>query len=255
MEKYFSPYYSGEPFRLFSRTHLYTLLLIGLVMLLLSIVFMKFRDGIRKSCLRYVLAGLLIFLETTFFAWNVAYDVWSPSDSLPLHLCDAAIILGAVMLSVRSFLLFELIYFWGIGGSLQALLTPDIVRYNFPHFLYFQFFTAHTAIVIAVLYMVLVEGYRPYHSSIWKVFLMTNLYMLVVAPINLLVDGNYLFICEKPAGATLMDYLGPWPWYILSLEPIAVAVFYICYLPFLLKDLLGRFTGMVSRGRGTGLGA
>jgi hypothetical integral membrane protein (TIGR02206 family) len=204
-----------------------------------------------------MLSALLIFLVLTFIAWSVITGEWSLTYSLPLHLCDAAMILAAVMLVNRNHLLFEITYFWGLGGSLQALLTPDLVDYSFPHFLYIQFFAAHAAIIIAVLYMVFAEDCRPFHISIWKVLAVTNAYMLLVAPINLAVDGNYLFICHKPAGATIMDYLGPWPWYILSLELVAAAVFYICYIPFALKDFLGRGGGIGAgqHGRGRGIGA
>ncbi|GAB4481644.1 MAG: hypothetical protein OHK0031_03670 [Anaerolineales bacterium] len=33
--------------------------------------------------------------------------------------------------------IYELLYFMGIGGALQALLTPDVGIYGFPHYRYF----------------------------------------------------------------------------------------------------------------------
>jgi uncharacterized membrane protein YwaF len=31
--------------------------------------------------------------------------------------------------------------------------------------------------------------------------------------------------------------LSPWPWYILELEAVAFAIFFILYLPFFIKDM------------------
>jgi hypothetical integral membrane protein (TIGR02206 family) len=86
--------------------------------------------------------------------------------------------------------------------------------------------------------MTLVVGYRPTLKSLWKTFLVTNAYMLIIAPINLLLDGNYLFICRPPDTPSLIDYLGPWPWYILSLEIVGLLFFFVFYAPFGIKDLV-----------------
>jgi uncharacterized membrane protein YwaF len=45
-----------------------------------------------------------------------------------------------------------------------------------------------------------------------------------------------MFIAHKPETASLMDMLGPWPWYILSLELVGLAVSLLLYSPFGLKD-------------------
>ncbi|GED28899.1 hypothetical protein BCE02nite_00400 [Brevibacillus centrosporus] len=41
-----------------------------------------------------------------------------------------------------------------------------------------------------------------------------------------------MFVTHKPFQPTLMDYLGPYPWYILSLEGVALGLFCLLYLPF-----------------------
>ena len=75
-------------------------------------------------------------------------------------------------------------------------------------------------------------------KSLWKCFWITNGYMVIMALFNLLVGGNYLFICHKPPTPSLIDALGPWPWYVLSLEGVGLAFFFIYYLPFGIRDLI-----------------
>jgi uncharacterized membrane protein YwaF len=43
------------------------------------------------------------------------------------------------------------------------------------------------------------------------------------------------FLNSKPDVSSIMDYLGPWPWYILSLEVVALAAFFILLLPFIVS--------------------
>jgi hypothetical integral membrane protein (TIGR02206 family) len=130
------------------------------------------------------------------------------------------------------------VFFWGLGGAIQALLTPNIGDYGFPHYRFFQFFVSHGLLIFASLYMTFVTGMRPTHGSIWKVWGLTNAYMVLIAGFNWLTGGNYLFICHKPETGSIMDVMGPWPWYILVLEIVAIISFYIYYLPFALKDFI-----------------
>jgi hypothetical integral membrane protein (TIGR02206 family) len=145
--------------------------------------------------MRYIIASALILQEISLSVWRAYNGAWHPGTSLPLHLCGASIVLSAIMLINKNYTLFEINYFWGLGGAIQALLTPDIGMYGFPHYRFFQFFTSHGLIIVAVLYMVFVHQYAPKHRSIWKVFKITLVYTGVIAIFNLIFNGNYLFIC------------------------------------------------------------
>jgi hypothetical integral membrane protein (TIGR02206 family) len=153
------------------------------------------------------------------------------ADVLPLHLCGMSVFLSAIMLINRSYRLFEVVYFWGLGGATMAILTPD-VQFDFPHPVYITYFTSHALIIVAVCYMTLNYGYRPTAGSLLRAILITNAYMVLVFPVNLLLNTNYLFLNAKPKGATLLDALGPWPYYIAGMEVIGLAVFVLLYLPF-----------------------
>ncbi|NQV15531.1 TIGR02206 family membrane protein [bacterium] len=189
---------------------------------------------------RWIVASLLLLQELSLNIWHLSIGNWDAGKSLPLHLCGMGIVLAAFLLINRSYLLYELVYFWGLGGAIQALLTPDIGMYGFPHYRYFQFFLSHGTLIFASLYMTWIGGMRPTQRSIWKVMGITNIYLVIIAGFNLLTDGNYLFICHKPENGSFIDIMGPWPWYILVLEGVAIISFYIYYLPFALKDLIAK---------------
>ncbi|MFH1213072.1 MAG: TIGR02206 family membrane protein [Candidatus Neomarinimicrobiota bacterium] len=238
MNKYFTFDYTAGAFVPFSRSHLIALGIIILINILLIVWLKKARNPQYEKIVRYGLAGLLILQEISLNVWRIVGHHWSAGSSLPLHLCGVAVILSAILLVTKDFRLYEIVYFWGFGGAVQALLTPDIGVFSFPHYRFFQFFVSHGSIVTASVFATFIMGFRPYPRSILKVFLITNVYMVLMAGFNYLVDGNYLFICHKPETASILDYLGPWPYYILSLEVVGLISFIIYYAPFFFRDRL-----------------
>lgn len=260
LKDFFSPHYNGEPFTPFSAIHIITLVLLTLINFLIIIFYRNKRSkeykkyAGRKNTGAHAVAGpvdytkmfrlfLAIFMilnEAVYTAWSIATGEWTLGYSLPLHLCDMAMFFSVIMLVTKNYFLYEITYFWGLGGSLQALVTPDLYPYSFPHFIYFNFFLAHGAVVTSVLFMTFVEGFKPSKKSIWKTVVFTNIYMAVIAVIDILTQGNYLFLRHKPNNPSIMDYLGPWPWYILGLEAIGIVVMFILYIPFLISSRKSR---------------
>ncbi len=207
--------------------------MLGLLIFLGVLLFLfRVRLSKRKSVIRNTLAIILLMSELSLYIWYVYTGVWDPVDSLPFQLCSISLILSIIMLLTRSYFLFEITYFLGIGGALQAMLTPELA-YDFPHYRYFHFFLAHIAIILASLYMIWYENDRPTLKSIWKAFAALNVIALIVLFVNKVTGGNYMFLARKPINPSLIDFLGPYPWYILSLEIVALIMFFILYLPFL----------------------
>ena len=235
MEQYFTKDYIGSPFELFGPGHLAAL---GIVVLLgfSFVLARKLWNEQTKVTFRYVLAIWLAVWELSWHAWSIYYGIWTIQTNLPLHLCSVFIWLSVIMLIKKNTTIYELAYFLGIGGAMQALITPDAGIYGLPHFRAVQTLAAHGGIVLAALYMTIVEGLRPTWQSFKRVFQWTNIYVVIVFFINLAIGSNYLFIAHKPEFPTLIDLLAPWPWYILELEVVAFAVCFILYIPFMLKD-------------------
>lgn len=238
MGQYFGSEYGGGRFEFFTAPHWSALLILLAVYVGLYLSRHRLRNPLPDRRTRYILATLLILQEISLSCWRLYNGTWSVADSLPLHLCGAAVVLSAIMLVNKSYRLYEINYFWGLGGAIQALLTPDIGQYGFPHYRFFQFFFSHGMIILASLYLTFVSNYRPRQRSVWRVFLITNIYLVFIAVFNWATGANYLFICRKPPDGSLMDFMGPWPWYILTLEFVCLASFYIYYTPFGIANLV-----------------
>ena len=187
--------------------------------------------------MRWVLALGCLVCELGILVWLLTEGISDLDFLLPLHLCDISILIAPVVLLTGNWLLFELLFFWGIGGAMQALLTP-IVTDGFPAPFCIYFFAAHGLIIASALYATVVMRQRPTVRSIPRVWLITNAYGLLIILVNLALETNYLFIMHKPATPSLLDVMGPWPWYVVVLDAVALALICVCYLPFLVRDKL-----------------
>lgn len=232
MDQFFAVDYHGAPFVLFDAAHLTALGAIVALNLAIIATARRWSAG-QRAAFRYGLAALLVVNRLALHIWYLVNDMWSVQWQLPLHLCSVMLWLSIYMLLSRSYTAFEFVYFLGIGGASQALLTPDAGIYGFPHFYPVQFFISHGGTITAAVFMAAVEGYRPTTKSIRKVFLWGNVYLLALIPVNLLLGSNYMYTLHKPHVPTLLDYLGPWPWYLLSGQVIALGIFLLLYTPFI----------------------
>src|SRR5512143_2574692 len=183
MAEYFDRFYSGAPFELFGHAHLTALAVIALICL--SFIYFRNVWGEREQRIfRNTVATLLIISELSWHAWAAYWGLWSIQTMLPLHMCSVFVWLTACMLYTRNYQIYELAYFMGIGGAIQALITPDAGPYGFPHYRAIQTFFAHGLLVIVPIYMTVVEGFRPTLASLKRVFLWTNIYMVPVFFLN-----------------------------------------------------------------------
>lgn len=241
MDQFFTKEFDGGPFVLFSTQHLIAIALIALVNLTILYISRQPNQDLKDRFKRWfpkTLAILLLVNESLWHIWNLVTGQWTIQTMLPLHLCSVFVFLSAYMLLSKNYRVYEFAYFLGIGGAIQPILTPDLGIYAFPHFRYYQVFLSHGGIVTAALYMTLIEGYRPTWSSLGKTILYMNIYMVIVGAINALIGSNYLFIAHKPETASLIDVLGPWPWYILVLEGIGLVLFTLLYVPYAISDFI-----------------
>ncbi|WP_232697333.1 YwaF family protein [Brevibacillus daliensis] len=243
MPQYFGSFIEGDPFIHYSVSHL-IMLLITVLVIILMYAYKRASESFQWG--RLVLALLLILSEGSLHYWYFANGIFSPVDTLPLELCSISALLCIIMLLTKSYRIYEIVFFWGLGGATQALLTP-VLDFPYPYFRFFQFFITHIAIVLACLYMTWIKGYRPTMRSVWKSFGWLQILALCVFAVNKWVGANYMFLSHKPHYPTLLDLLGPYPGYIIWLELIALGVFFLLYAPFGIQNWLGKKKRITSR--------
>jgi hypothetical integral membrane protein (TIGR02206 family) len=124
----------------------------------------------------------------------------------------------------------EVTYFWGLAGTIQALFTPDLPQ-HFPSYPYFQYYIAHGGVVAAALVLVFGLGIRPRPWAFVRVAGLTLAYAALVGFVDALTGADYMYLRSKPVASTPLDWMGPWPWYILSAAVVALLLFAILDAP------------------------
>lgn len=153
------------------------------------------------------------------------------AQPLPLQLCDVAILVAAAALWTRRPLVVEVTYFWGLAGTVQALLTPELPQ-HFPTYPYFQYYIAHGGTVGAALILVVGLRMAPRRWAAASVAGITIAYVAFVGLVDAVTGADYMFLRAKPDTPTLLDDLGPWPWYILTATAVGLVLFAILDAPF-----------------------
>ncbi|AJG59959.1 MULTISPECIES: TIGR02206 family membrane protein [Bacillus] len=210
MEAYFSAH-PLKPFIPYSRQHV----LILLIMLVGIFFLYQYQDVLRQN------------------EWKAG--IFELATSLPFELCTISLLLASIMIVTKSYRIYEIVFFTGIIGASQAILTPNL-QYAFPHFRFIEYFIAHILLIWAPLFMTWVEGYRPTVQSIKRTMIFLNILIPIVSFVNYKTGGNYMFLAHKPETASLLDMLGPHPYYIISLELAALIGCFILYMPFAKRE-------------------
>ncbi len=189
-----------------------------------------------------IIALTLVIAGLSWQPYALATHTWSLGASLPVQLCDVGGFVAAAALVWRQLLLVEVAYFWGLGGTLQAVLTPDLQDHHFPSFPYLQFYVTHDLVILAALFLVIGLALRPRPGSVRRIYLLTLAFAAVVGLIDLVTGGNYMYL-RVPAPGSLLEVMGPWPWYIATGAVLAFVVLAILYAPFRLSRLCGHDAG------------
>ncbi|HET9952821.1 MAG TPA: TIGR02206 family membrane protein [Candidatus Eisenbacteria bacterium] len=217
----------------FSPEHLGTLAGLALLAFLLSRLAARSVEERAGSALA-IRAGLaMLLLAGLGFALADALPIRELAwlDVLPLHLCDMAVLVAVWALLTRGRLACEILYFWGLSGTLIAMTMPDVDK-GFPDTRCVSFFALHGAVALSAVVMTAGVGVKPRPGSHWRIFAITNAYAAVAATIDFVADENFLYLRAKPSQPSILDVMGPWPWYILTADVLAMVLFWLLMLPF-----------------------
>ncbi len=148
-------------------------------------------------------AGIIVWL-----CWPGNFVPWV---SLPLHVCDIAAWIAPLALLTSRRGLRAMLYFWGIGLSTQAFVTPTVSAG--PGDVWFwAFWITHLQIVGAAVYDVVARGFRPRWRDLGVAVFYSTMYGVAMVALNSATEWNYGFLGPaRPSAPTIIDALGPWP--------------------------------------------
>jgi hypothetical integral membrane protein (TIGR02206 family) len=153
------------------------------------------------------------------------------TTDLPLHICNTLALLAPVLFYYKNNKLFQIFYYSVMAATTQAILTPHLEDV-FPHYMYIKYFTVHCGLVVAVWYAILVQGFRPTFKGMFVAFGALQIFSGLLIGVNYLLGANYMYLNHKPPVASLLDYFGPEPYYVITVELVALLFFAFYYLPF-----------------------
>lgn len=227
----FSPFLVTEAVSLGSLEHI---LPVVLATVLTVFIISYSKRKLSQTQQKRVFHGLGIFVSLTVFIFHIHLILkggYSVVTDLPLYLCSFMALFIFIFTYYKKYWMYEILLFWILAGTSQAILTPDISE-GFGSFEYFRYWVAHLGLVTIIFYATCVFKMRPTLKSLAKSYLAIQAFFIASIAINYLLGANYSYLNRKPASASLLDYFGDWPNYIYVVELILIPYFLLIYLPF-----------------------
>ncbi|MEY8848224.1 TIGR02206 family membrane protein [Psychroserpens sp. XS_ASV72] len=185
----------------------------------------------RKDFLFNALTLSISATVVVFHVYHLVFSNYNFRTDLPLYLCSLMALVIPLFSIYKRYWMFEILVFWIIAGTIQGVITPDIAV-GFPSFDYFRYWIVHLGLLSVIFYAIVVFGMKPRFKSVFISFGALQIYVAFMVIINILMESNYFYLNEKPKSATLLDYFGEWPYYIIVVQLIITPLFLLIYLPF-----------------------
>jgi hypothetical integral membrane protein (TIGR02206 family) len=182
--------------------------------------------------INWCFAGALATAHGSAIVERIREDTFVPHDLLPMQLCDWALISIVIALTLRSQLCFELAYFWGLAGTLPALITPELDTSSVAHVI--RFFVVHSAIPAGVLWLIFEFKMRPLPGAWLRIVVWSEIYIALALLANALTGENYGFLSHPPTVRSLLDlFRAQPPWlYVAQINLTALLFYFVLDLPW-----------------------
>jgi hypothetical integral membrane protein (TIGR02206 family) len=160
--------------------------------------------------------------------WDGTFDV---TTDLPLQLCNMLPFAMIFVMWNQNRKWWAFFFFWIVGGSSHSLVTTSLTE-SFPHYENIRYWVLHSILVMSAFYGGLVYKFRLEKRDVLYSWAGINVLAAFMFPLNLFLGSNYVYLNAKPPGTTFYDLLGPWPYYLISLEFAVLIIFSLIYWIF-----------------------
>lgn len=220
--------------RLFSPAHLLPILfiaLLGVVCIMSANTYLTERGKTWLGTGFAMIATLGVVIRMWVLYLDGSFVV---QTELPLHLCRVLGMAAPFVMYYRNRNLLGVMYFLILAGTLQANITPDVDG-DFPSMRYLTYWMMHSALIVLPFYAIYVYKLKITWQDLKRSFIYINIYFVLINLFNWITGSNYFYTCDKPVSASLLDYFGPWPYYLMVTYVIGCILLFLLYLPWYLK--------------------
>ncbi|WP_299115135.1 TIGR02206 family membrane protein [uncultured Winogradskyella sp.] len=196
------------------------------------IIFSEYKLSYKYKTLVFKCLGIFVFLSVvSYHIFKIYEGDYNFRIDLPLFLCSFMAMVAPIFTFQRKYWMYEILFFWVIGGTTHGVITPDIPE-GFPNPNYFRYWIVHMGLLTIIAYATVVLKMRPKFTSVFKSLIVLQGYIIVMMILNAILGSNYSYLNRKPNSASLLDYLDEWPYYILEVELMVIPYLLLIYLPF-----------------------
>lgn len=211
--------------------HWYPIFIVSIFMISYMYLAKKYLSDRQKVLLGTAIASIPALCVISRMIFTSIEGTFTFQEELPFHLCRLLAFIMPFVIYFKNRKWFGITYFFTIVGTLQALLTPDLPQAA-PHYSYIIYWILHGVLIYLPIYCIVVFGFKINRRDFINAVVAGNIYMVLTLLINFMLGSNYFYTSHKPPSASLLDFLGPWPWYLLSVEILTIMLFILAWVPF-----------------------
>ena len=177
----------------------------------------------------YLMGGIMFFTSVVTPLRTVFNGHWNVITDLPFHLCG----ISGLICSFLPFLkhkqaLFDFVFYTGVIGGIMSVLTPQMNGFDGSDFAYMEYYLRHVVIFLLPLYMLQNLSIKPSKYSVLTSFLILNILLAIIMPLNFYLGSNYMYLAEAPQAENPL-IIGVWPYYLLWFELFVIIIMAILY--------------------------
>lgn len=178
-----------------------------------------------------VVAVAMLVVQVGMVIYSNAPSRFGLDHSLPLQLSDLVALAAVYALWFHRHWAFALTYYWGLVLSTQALVSPALRGPDFGRD-FLVFWGLHLFVVWTAIYLTWGLGMRPGWRDYRITVAVTACWAIAAMIFNAFSGANYGFLSRKPEIGSVLDVLGPWPWYLIPEIALVLGVWALMTWPW-----------------------
>ncbi len=199
----------------------YIIPLLILALLIFMVVFYGKKiipDSKNDRIIRYSIGAFFIILYLSHYI--LRFNIYGfDTLILPFQLCSMSMFLAIILIYTRNKTVFAFVLYTGVLGGIISLLVP-VIGYNSVYYRYYQYYLAHSILILTPIYFLVVYNYYPTKKDTVNAFLILQ---------GLAVFMGIFVNPDKVDKFPMIAKFGGIPYYIILVEIAGVSLYYLMY--------------------------